>query len=246
MEVDSRMLFKRLNIKNELIKERSRQQRLMNEVSSILNESLESDKEILGRLKEKNKNNSQSLLMIPDDEAGIFSIEQIRQICIRYRLRFLPTHLFKAAFPYDAIIRIKQLERELETRIDDFRIIAPSKAFDLENINQDPLLFARLADGKYYLIHNWGKDLKWYRRFLTWPLQNFKTYFITLWFLAGLLAFSIPSSVMHQLSTESEMFLRLWLTVHSFIAFMGITLWLALSYEKTFSANNWESKYYNW
>lgn len=238
------MIFNRLNIKSELVKERSRQQRLMNDVTGILNESLERDKDVLNRL--KNSGSSSALSVNEEDENRIYTLDQIRKICIRYRLRFLSTSLFKATFPYEAISRINELEKKLNRKIDDFRIIAPSKAFDLENINQDPLLFAQLADGRYYLIHHWGKDLKWYRRILTWPLQNFTTYFISLWILAAILSFGIPGSVMHLLSRDSELFLRLWLTVHSFIAFMGITFWLAMSYEKTFSSLNWESKYYNW
>jgi len=217
------MIFNRLNLKSELVKERSKQQRLMNDVAGILNDSLEKDKDILERLKRSGESKSNGLLI--EDENRIFSLEQIKKICIRYRLRFLPTNLFKAEFPYQAIANINELERKLNTKIEDFRIIAPSKAFELENINKDPLLFAQLTDGRYYLIHQWGKDLKWYRRILTWPLQNFKTYFITLWVLAAALAFAIPSSVMHQLSRESETFLRLWLTVHSFIAFMGLSGW---------------------
>lgn len=238
------MIFNRLNIKSELVKERSRQQRLMNDVTGILNESLERDKDVLNRL--KNSGSSSAISVNEEDENRIYTLDQIRKICIRYRLRFLSTSLFKATFPYEAISRINELEKKLNRKIDDFRIIAPSKAFDLENINQDPLLFAQLADGRYYLIHHWGKDLKWYRRILTWPLQNFTTYFISLWILAAILSFGIPGSVMHLLSRDSELFLRLWLTVHSFIAFMGITFWLAMSYEKTFSSLNWESKYYNW
>lgn len=238
------MIFHRLNIKQELIKERSKQQRLMNDVAGILNDSFEQDNDVLSRLKKSGDTNTNTLLI--EDEKRIYTLEQIKRICIRYRLRFLPTNLFKAEFPYEAIANINELERKLNTKIEDFRIIAPSKAFELENINKDPLLFAQLADGRYYLIHHWGKDLKWYRKILTWPLQNFKTYFITLWILAAALAFGIPSSVMNQISPDSELALRLWLTVHSFIAFMGITFWLALSYEKTFSSLNWESKYYNW
>jgi len=238
------MIFNRLNIKSELVKERSRQQRLMNDVTGILNESLERDKDVLNRL--RNSGSSSAISVSEADENRIYTLDQIRKICIRYRLRFLSTSLFKATFPYEAISRINELEKKLNRKIDDFRIIAPSKAFDLENINQDPLLFAQLEDGRFFLIHHWGKDLKWYRKILTWPLQNFTTYFVSLWFFAAALAFSIPASVMHVLSKDSEMFLRLWLTVHCFIAFMGITFWLAMSYEKTFSSLNWESKYYNW
>ena len=143
------MIFNHLNIKSELVKERSRQQRLMNDVTGILNESLERDKDVLNRL--KISGSSSAISVIAADENRIYTLDQIRKICIRYRLRFLSTSLFKATFPYEAISRINELEKKLNRKIDDFRIIAPSKAFDLENINQDPLLFAQLEDGRFCL-----------------------------------------------------------------------------------------------
>ena len=122
------MIFNRLNIKSELVKERSRQQRLMNDVTGILNESLERDKDVLNRL--KNSGSSSAISVNEEDENRIYTLDQIRKICIRYRLRFLSTSLFKATFPYEAISRINELEKKLNRKIDDFRIIAPSKAFD--------------------------------------------------------------------------------------------------------------------
>ena len=102
--------------------------------------------------------------------------------------------------------------------------MAPSKAFDLENINKDPLLFAQLNDNTFYLIHQWGHDLAWYRRLLTWPLQNFKTLMIFLMTVCFLFAFSLPSSIMHIFTLQSEIYLRLWLTIHTFIGLLGFAL----------------------
>ena len=87
------MIFNRLNIKSELVKERSRQQRLMNDVTGILNESLERDKDVLNRL--RNSGSSSAISVSEADENRIYTLDQIRKICIRYRLRFLSTSLFK-------------------------------------------------------------------------------------------------------------------------------------------------------
>jgi hypothetical protein len=239
------MIFDNINVRTELVKERKKSNELLDDVNELLNIAARNDEDILQRLR-KSEGNSSNVEVDVNAADRIFTIEQIRKTCIRYRLRFLPTQHFKADFPYEVIAEINSLEKKLNQKIENFRIIAPSEAFDLENINKDPLLFAELSDGNYYLIHQWGKDLKWYRRILTWPLQNFKTYFISLWILAAALVFAIPSSVMNQFTQESENVLRIWLTIHTFIAFMGITFWAALTFEKTFSSLNWESKYYNW
>ena len=55
------MIFNHLNIKSELVKERSRQQRLMNDVTGLLNESLERDKDVLSRLRNSGKSSAISV-----------------------------------------------------------------------------------------------------------------------------------------------------------------------------------------
>lgn len=238
------MIFQNINLKKELVKKRDYQNELLDKFLDVFNQGKKRDDEVLHRLRTSEGNVGDPKLNVTENR--VFNRETIQKICIRYRLRFLPSKHFKADFPYEAILEINKIEKELQTKIENFRIIAPSKAFDLENINQDPLLFAQITEDKFYLIHQWGNELKWYRRIFTWPLQNFKTYFFSLWFIAALFVFAIPSSVMHQMSRDSEFFLRAWLTVHCFIAFMGFTFGAALTFEKTFSSANWESKYYNW
>jgi len=239
------MIFSALNIRKELIKERNHQQELLQAANRLLENAAASESEILSRLKNKTGENS-NLPIENLDEENIFSIYEIRQICIRYRLRFLESTFFKSEFPYAAIAEINSFEKKHDVKIQSFRIIAPSKEFELENINKDPLLFAQLSDRSFYLIHQWGHDLAWYRKILSWPLQNFKTLMITLAALCVIFSFSLPSSIMNILNFQSEIYLRLWLTVHTFIGLLGLTLWIGLSYDKNFSSNNWDSKYFNY
>ncbi len=238
------MLFSGLNIKKELIRHRSNQNDLLKEVQDLLSEQSDKDLEILSRLK---KNNSHSDIQLDSSESeNIFSIDDIRHICIRYRLRFLESVHFKSEYPYDAISEIKAFEKKYNVTIQSFHIIAPSEAFDLENINKDPLLFARLSERNYYLLHQWGNDMKWYRKILAWPLQNLKTFLLTLITICTLLSFALPDSLMHVFTFQSSMYLRIWLSIHMFIGLTGLTLWAGLSYDKSFSEMNWESKYYNY
>ena len=238
------MIFSGIKLREALIKERAHQLKLIDQAKSILADSTRKDEEVLDRLKssvEENVNLNPGLI-----DENIFSLSEIRTICIRYRLRFLESTFFKPEYPYSSIAEIKTFERKFGAEVKSFHIIAPSKAFELENINKDPLLFARLNKNSYYLIHQWGKDLAWYRRFVAWPLQNFKTLLITLGILCVLFAIAIPSSIMHIFSVQSEIYLRIWLTVHTFIGLIGIALWIGLAFDKTFSSLNWNSKYYNY
>lgn len=201
---------------------------------------------VLSRLKGETPDSIPSPVLNEEDALQVFTLNEIRKVCIRYRLRFLESKYFKAEFPYEAIRRVNDFERRYNVTIEQFRIIAPDHAFNLENINKDPLLFAELSDGRYYLVHKWGRDLEWYKKLVSWPLQSFKTYIITLGLISLLFTFLLPSSIMHVFSFESEMYLRMWLAVHTFIGLMGMTIWYGLTFDKTFSNLNWQSKYYNY
>ncbi len=240
------MIFDPLDIKQELIHERMKQQKLINDVHELLEEVDRKDEKILQRLK---KNESDHDLKIVPDDADIqhvFSLEEIKRTCIRYRLRFLPSKFFKSEFPYEALMKIKAFENKYDVAVKDFKIIAPDHAFDLQNINKDPLLFAKLSDDSFFLLHKWGKDLAWYKKFLYFPLQNPVIFFITLLAFCAIGSLAIPVQWMNVMNFESEVFLRLWLAVHFFIMTSGIVLWIGVSFSKNFSCNTWSSKYYNW
>jgi hypothetical protein len=135
------MIFSRLNLRSALIRERGFQQRLVNEANELLRNASAQDEEIFTRLRE---GNDKTTRFTYEERSNVFSLEEIKSICIRYRLRFLDSSQFKAGYPYEAISAIKSFEKNNGIKIQSFKILAPSKAFDLENINKDPLLFAQL------------------------------------------------------------------------------------------------------
>jgi len=107
----------------------------------------------------------------------IFHIDQIKKVCIDYRLRFLDSALFKNTIPEEAISKINALEKQHTTTLEGFKIAAPSKTFNLQKYD-DPLLFAPIGNGYYYLIHKWGNDIKWYRKLSVLPIKNMVTFVI--------------------------------------------------------------------
>lgn len=240
------MIFSPLNIKQELIHERMKQQRLINQVHELLEDVNRKDERILQRLKDENPEKNLFLRIDEEDRKCVFSIGDIKNTCIRYRLRFLKSTYFKAEFPYEALMKIKEFEKKYGVEISNFKIIAPDHAFDLQNVNKDPLLFAQLNDDSYFLLHKWGTDLAWYKKFLFYPLQNPVIFFLTLLAFCAFGSLIIPVQWMNVMNFESEVFLRLWLAVHFFIMSSGVVLWLGISFSKNFSCNTWNSKYYNW
>lgn len=115
------------------------------------------DSMLLKRLNESPENYKKPLLL--KDKLSInkvYSEESIKQICIKYRLRFLDSKHFKAEYPYEALHQIKEFEQTHQVKIQHFKIIAPYDMFQLTDVNEDPLLFAQLSDNNFYLLHKWG------------------------------------------------------------------------------------------
>jgi len=135
----------------------------------------------------------------PTDSAGlqqerIFSKDAIREVAIRYRLRFLESDLFKADIPAEAFSEMRRFADTTGNHAPMCKILAPAKKFRLNDGDTDPMLFAQLSDGSYYLIHKWGKDFSAVRRLVALPFSSFPAVLITILTLTFLLALSVPTS----------------------------------------------------
>src|SRR5215216_2274871 len=117
------MIFSPLNIQQELIRERLRQEKLVESAHDILEAAVQTDKKILARLKSTDVEKELNLVLDEGDRSRIFSLTDIRSIAIRYRLRFLDSSFFKAEFPYQAVAEIKAFEKKYGLEIKRFRIM---------------------------------------------------------------------------------------------------------------------------
>jgi hypothetical protein len=239
------MNFKQVNIKAALFEQKHKSNTILDQVATILSTSVKLDEDVLYRLQHQPVDQILDLNILDEsDQLNLFTIKQIKNICLKYNLRFLDSSYFKAEFPYEAISKIKAFEAKYDVKIKNFKVVAPAEVFKLEDCNKDPLLLAQLADNRYYLIHQWGNDLAWYRALVSYPLKSVYSYFIFLWLPAALIAFGLPFSWLN-VAPENEFSLRLWLTVHSFIALFFFIIFLGSTAHKNFSENSWDSKYYN-
>ena len=175
------------------------------------------------------------------DANRIYHIDQIKKICIDYRLRFLDENLFKGQFPIEAVEEIKVIEKTHQTELTSLKMMAPSKLFKLENAD-DPLLFAPMGNGYYYLIHQWGNDLHPLRKFLVWPFKNLITMCIAIMAGSFLLSFFVPLSIFTSNPTTSDFFLIYFFMFKSVAA---IVIYYTFARGKNVSQAIWNSKYYN-
>ncbi len=156
-------------------------------------------------------NTQGTLLQLEKEEeyygGKVFTSEQIKRLCINYRLKLLNTNLFKGKLDVQIVAKIREFEKQIaksmtadqankkQMSVEDytkqygtisfsfndydlqnkFFIMAPLKMFRLEKekrelgihrfgkflnsmIPKDPILFYKVDDHKYKMVHKWGND----------------------------------------------------------------------------------------
>ena len=129
------MLIERRNLETELQNYRSKETN-ENDFLAEVKAFLAKDDEFRDTIKDKikgisstNQNNFNFDLLETDK---IYHVQQIKDICIDYRLRFLDSSFFKNDIPEEAISKIKYLEKNHNISLEGFKIMAPSKLFQLD------------------------------------------------------------------------------------------------------------------
>lgn len=171
----------------------------------------------------------------------IYHISTIKNICINYRLRFLDAKYFKGDIPAEAISQIKEIEKQHNTALKGFKIMAPSKLFKLAD-KDDPLLFAPIGNGYYYLIHKWGNDLHPLRKILVWPFKNIINLALVTMMVSFLITFLVPSGLFSKTDTSAE-FIMIFLFNFKMIG--AIVIYYGFARGKNFNPAIWNSKYFN-
>ncbi|MDA0793226.1 MAG: hypothetical protein O3C13_01245 [Bacteroidetes bacterium] len=169
----------------------------------------------------------------------IFHINQIKDVCIDYRLRFLDLKYFKGDLPESAENAIKQLERSHDTVLTDFKIMAPSILFRLAK-QDDPLLFVPMGNEYYYLVHKWGNDLHPFRKLFMWPYRNIWNLLLTLLGVSWIITAFTPMAIF----TKSPDATSYWmLFFFMFKALASIVLFYGFALGKNFNPAIWNNKY---
>ncbi len=238
------MLIDRRNLEKELLNYRKKQT-TENDFLADVKALLLKDDQIRNNIKDKikqessTKQNDFNFDLLETDK--IFHIQQIKDTCIDYRLRFLDSSFFKNDIPEEAITKIKYLEQNHETTLNSFKIMAPSKLFQLKNYD-DPLLFAPIGNDYFYLIHKWGNDINPFRKIAVRPFRTFNNLLIFLFAISIFLSFLTPGNVF---GPGNEDLFRLVSCLFIFKSLSAIALYFCFWKGKNFNTQIWNSTFYN-
>ncbi len=175
------------------------------------------------------------------DTSRVYHLEQIRKICIDYRLRFLDLSYFRPELPPEAKDAISELEETHNTRVEGMKILAPSRLFKLED-KDDPLLFVPMGNNYFYLIHKWGNDLHPLRKWFAWPFKNVGNLALCVLLASYLLTLLVPDGLFSKKSGAAEFWIIFFFVFKSMAA---IVIYYGFAMGKNFNPAIWNSKYFN-
>jgi len=227
----------------ELLQERKKLRKafdqLMLETQRILIKDKFSEKNILDNLKEYNK----SFELLNEDEINeehLFTLNEIKSFCIKNRLRFIDSQQFKSEFPYESILKIKDINALQRKDLRYFKVMCGEINLKLENSKFPCALFVKTVNDNYYLLHHWGNQLDVNRKIKCWPLRNFETAFISLLFLVLIITLAIPN---RYLSTDTHVgyfsMYRAACFFHVLIIAIGFFVFRMMATNKRLSSDNW-------
>lgn len=174
------------------------------------------------------------------EASRLFHIDRIKKVCVAYRLRFLENARFKNHIPEEAISAIRRLEDAHQITLSGFHIMAPTAAFKLDNYD-DPLLFAPVGNGYFYLVHQWGNEINPWRRLLVWPLRNLGTFTLLCLLLSLMLTLLIP---VNKLGLHLPM-ARVIVFLFAFKSVFAVLLYGFFMGGRQFNSGMWNSRFYN-
>lgn len=206
---------------------------------AILAERDQRDEELAEHLDQPH----QSADFIPEelDPERLYHIDHIQQLATKYRLRFLESARFKGEIPHQALAVMNRLEGK--TPSGNYFILAPESLFVLDEKDKDPLLFMKLSQTSYYLVHQWGNDLHPLRSLLVWPTRNFKNLLICILALALLISTTFPEQWMGVPAGGPTWTMRGILFFYSLFGISALTALYGFSRMRDFSTNLWNSPY---
>ncbi len=239
------MLLSKTNIEQKLSKARNKQilsedarmKEVYNILSNVDDELERIEQNVITSNGRPNNNFKVNIL----DSSKIYHVDEIKQICIDYRLRFLDTKYFKGPIPAEALSKIKSLEKEHNLEIQGFKIIAPSKLFKLED-KDDPLLFAPIGNGYHYLIHQWGNDLHPFRKLLMWPFKSIVNLAILVLLMSTITTMLIPDGLFSKTNSNAQFWI---LNFFMFKCIASVVIFYGCAMGKNFNPAIWNSKYFN-
>ncbi len=127
------------------------------------------------------------------DTNRVFSIKDIKSVCIDFRLRFLDKKFYRAELPYDAHIKLTAFEIEIGESV-SFKILTEAQNFKSTYPHTQQLLFADLGNGEFYFIHKWGNEFNDFRKYTAMPYKNIEFLFTLILIISSVLTIITPTN----------------------------------------------------
>ena len=169
----------------------------------------------------------------------IYHEDEIRVVCIQYRLRFLDLKYYKSDLPESAHQAIAKIEKDHDTVLADFKLMAPSVLFRLKR-QDDPLLFVPLGNKYYYLVHKWGNDLHPLRKLMMWPFRNIWNLLLTVAAVSWVATEITPMDLFTKTPDPTSYWM---LFFFMFKAIASVVLFYGFALGKNFNPAIWNNKY---
>jgi hypothetical protein len=237
------MLVNKLNLEKELLSARKKfkpQAAILEDVQAIFAENDVERNQIADSLQQESETKANRLQFDLLETDKIFHLDQHKTICIDDRLRFLDSHLFKNTIPEEAISKIRLLEKGHQTKLEGFKIVAPSKAFHLLNYD-DPLLFVPIGNDYYYLVHQWGEEINRLRKLLVLPVKNLWNFTLFSIIVSVLLTLLVPETKLSKSVPLASVIIFLF----AFKSIFAVFAYYFFMMGKNFNSEIWQRQYYN-
>ena len=232
--------MRKVNLFEELLSERNKEissDELKSIIKKIWSNHDSKKDQIRISLNKKNNDKNNQLKFDKMESKNIFHKNTIKKICVRYRLRFLDSNLFKGEYPKNITRIITDLESKHDTNLINFMIMAPSKLFKIKSPD-DPILFVPIGNDYFYLVHKWGKEFNKLRKLMVLPFKNIDN--LTIFSILVSIFFALVGKLVMPSLTSSEVFILFLFLVKGFIFIFFYMFFLT---RRNFSESNWNSKF---
>lgn len=221
------------------------------DVKLLLASNASEDARIMGQLSENSnftriqkKMGDKITLEKFDEEYGeVFHISMIKALCEKYHLRFLGSRHYTGNIDTVVVQKIREfISKHDHIGSDDYSlrnsyfILAPPSMFKLEDKiivkEKDPVIFYRIDESHYRLIHKWGNDFSVFRRLLGWKWSKAENY-LAFWTVIGYIAGAFLANVFTSIEFGRN---NVWIT--PLISVLSAYSFRAIAYSTKLGSND--------
>jgi hypothetical protein len=239
-------MFRSVDVSRELahvkVKDHAEEEAVVQQAHRILREDLFSERKILDNL--KGYQSSFSVVNEEDlEDAQVFSLQNIEKACVLFRMKFLNAAEFRTPFPYEALLKIKEMNARHRKDLKDFHVLSLPHCCSSPDPGAQGLLFVRTNHNNYYLLHRWGAPLHWSRKLKYWPMRSFEHLAVTVILCTLAVTLSLPTALI-TLDSSAEYWsgYRVAAFFHLLIFFAGFTIYIVFAFFGNFSNVVWNRR----